>query len=129
MKKILFSLLLIFSVTLVQAQADSTLKQYTGKYKFPDGAPVPETTIYIDNGILMASSSNGTTELKKIETDVFEIVAYNGTATFKRTDGKVSSVQIQVGDLNIEGTKTELNLDEKLLANSYKLLDQKSKIH
>lgn len=108
MKKILFSSFLVFVVLIANAQADSTFKDYTGKYKFPDGSPVPETSIYIENGLLMASSSNGTTELKKIDTDVFEIVAYSGTATFKRTDGKVTSVQIQVGDLNMEGTKTEL---------------------
>lgn len=108
MKKIFLSLLIMLTATIVQAQADSTYKEYAGKYKFPDGSPVPETTIYIENGLLMASSSNGTTELKKVETDVFEIVAYGGTATFKRVDGKVKSVQILIGDLNLEGTKTEL---------------------
>jgi len=108
MKSIILFFLFTLTAFITEAQTDSTMKQYTGKYKFPDGAPVPETTIYIENGLLMASSSNGITELRKMDTDLFEIVAYGGTATFKRTEGKVTSVQIQVGDLNIEGTKTEL---------------------
>ena len=91
----------------VNAQTDS-LQQYTGKYKFPDGSPVTEITMTVENGLLMASSAMGSTEFKPTSTvDVFEIVAYGGTATFKRTEGKVTGVSIQVGDVNIEGTKTE----------------------
>ena len=91
----------------LNAQTDS-LQQYTGKYKFPDGSPVTEITLAIDNDVLMASSAMGSTEFRKTSTvDVFEVVAYGGTATFKRTEGKVTGVQILVGDVNIEGTKTE----------------------
>jgi hypothetical protein len=107
MKKIFLSILLTMGFYTVQAQADS-LKQYTGKYKFPEGSPTTEVTVTIENGLLMANSSIGTTELKPSGTaDVFEVVAYGGTATFKRKDGKVSGVQIQVNDLNMEGEKTE----------------------
>jgi hypothetical protein len=51
----------------------------------------------------------GNSELRKTETkDVFEIVSFAGTATFKRNaDGKVNGLQIQVEDVNMEGTKTE----------------------
>lgn len=107
MKKILFSLFATVAFLSVNAQTDS-LQQYTGKYKFPDGSPVAEITMTVDNGVLMAASAMGSTEFKPTSTaDVFEIVAYGGTATFKRTEGKVTGVSIQVGDVNIEGTKTE----------------------
>jgi hypothetical protein len=108
MKKLLLVLSLFLTGILVNAQTDSTLQPYTGKYKFPDGSPVTEITVAIENGLLMATSAMGSTELKKTQGDVFEIVAYGGTATFKRNqDTKVIGVQIQVGDLNMEGTKTE----------------------
>lgn len=91
----------------VNAQTDS-LQQYIGKYKFPDGSPVTEITLTVESGVLMGSSAMGSTEFKPTsDTDVFEIVAFGGTATFKRTEGKVTGVQILVGDVNIEGTKTE----------------------
>ncbi len=110
MKKILLSLLVIVSFLGANAQADTTLQKFTGKYKFPDGSPVTEVTVAVDKeGTLTASSAMGTTELKKTDTEnVFEVVAYSGLATFKKNaEGKVVSVQIVVGDLNIEGTKAE----------------------
>ncbi|MDZ4795456.1 MAG: hypothetical protein SGI83_14340 [Bacteroidota bacterium] len=107
MKKTFLSLFLLFVVFVVQAQTDS-LQKYTGKYKFPDGSPVTEIIVSVDNGLLMASSAMGSTEFKPTSTvDVFEVVAYGGTATFKRKEEKVVSLQILVGDVNMEGTKTE----------------------
>lgn len=107
MKKAFLSLFIVFGFLAANAQTDS-LQQYTGKYKFPDGSPVSEITTTVENGLLMASSPMGSTEFKPTSTpDVFEIVAYGGTATFKRKEGKVTGVQIQVGDVNIEGEKTE----------------------
>jgi hypothetical protein len=107
MKKVFLSLLVLLGFITVNAQTDS-LQQYTGKYKFPDGSPVAEITITVDNGLLMAASAMGSTEFKPTSTvDVFEIIAYGGTATFKRKEGKVTGVQILVGDVNIEGEKTE----------------------
>lgn len=50
----------------------------------------------------------GNSELRKTEGDTFEIVAFGGTAIFKRnTEGKITGVQLLVGDLNIKGAKTE----------------------
>jgi hypothetical protein len=110
MKKLLLSLLVIVSFHSANAQVDTTLQKFAGKYKFPDGSPVTEVTVVVDKeGTLTASSAMGTTELKKTDTEnVFEVVAYSGIATFKKNaEGKVVSVQIVVGDLNIEGTKAE----------------------
>ena len=107
MKKFIFLSVLFFAFAAVQAQTDS-LQQYTGKFKFPDGSPVTMVTVSLEAGVLTASSNLGSTELKKTEGDVFEVVTYGGTATFKRnTEGKISGVRIQVNDIDIEGTKTE----------------------
>ena len=89
------------------SQADS-LKEYTGKYKFPEGSAVLEVIVTIENGVLFATSSAGNSELKKIEKDIFEIVAFSGKAYFKRNnDAKLSGVRIEVEDVILEGTKSE----------------------
>ena len=107
MKYFLLSLMTMIGFLTVNAQTDS-LKQYTGTYKFPDGSPVTEITVTLDSTGLFANSAMGSSELKRTEGDVFEIVAYAGTATFKRNaDNKITGVHILVGDLNMEGTKTE----------------------
>jgi hypothetical protein len=109
MKKLFLSLLAVVSFLYVNAQEDTVLQKYTGKFKFPDGSPVTEINFTVDNGVLMGASAMGSSEFKKTDTEnVFEIVAYGGTATFKKNaEGKVTSVQILVGDVNIEGTKSE----------------------
>lgn len=88
-------------------QADS-LKEYTGKYKFPEGSAVPEVIVTIENGVLYATSAAGNSELKKIEKDVFEIVSFSGKAFFKRNEeAKLNGVRIEVEDLILEGKKSE----------------------
>ena len=117
MRKLLFTsaiLFFVFNTGIAQTPQD-TLQHYAGKYKFPEGSVVTELTVSVENGVLMASSPIGNAELKKMETDIFEIVGYGGTATFKRNgDGKVVTVQIVVGDINIEGQKTELLANTRL---------------
>ncbi len=120
MKKLFLGLLIAFSLTQLSAQdappppkapnapKDTTqLMEYTAKYKFPDGSPVTEITVVIENGILMAQTAMGNTEFKKTENkDVFEVVAYSGTATFKRNpDGKIVGLVIQVNNIEMEGVR------------------------
>lgn len=107
MRKLFILSLLIVSSFGLKAQTDS-LQQYVGKYKFPEGSVVAEITVTVENGVLMAGSPMGASELKKTDVDVFEIVNFGGTATFKRnTEGKVISVRVQVSDVDMEGTKQE----------------------
>ena len=107
MKKCFLFLLIMMGYLSVHAQTDS-LKQYTGTYKFPDGSVVTEITVSLDSTVLTANSAMGSSELKKSQGDVFEIVAYGGLATFKRNaENKIAGVLIQVGDITMEGTKTE----------------------
>lgn len=109
MKKILFSLLVLLAFSSVKAQTDSTLQEFTGKFKYPEGTPFAEITVAIDNGILMGTSSLGSSEFKKTDTkDVFDIVAYSGVATYKRNaEGKITSLRIQVQDIDVEGSKSD----------------------
>lgn len=114
MRKITLSLLASLAFLFVAAQQDTTLQQYTGKYVFKEGSAVPDMTVTLgENGVLVASSVQGSSELKRTEGDVFQVVAYNGVCTFKRTDaGKVSWVKVEVGDIVLEGTKQESNLPQ-----------------
>jgi hypothetical protein len=109
MKKFFLLLLAITGFVTIQAQQTpptDPLLEYTGKYKFPEGSAVTEITVALENGVLYASSAQGNSELKKIEKDVFEIVAYSGKATFKRDEKeKLNGVKIEVEDLILEGTK------------------------
>lgn len=110
MKKLLFLALTVFvfnSINARNAPADS-LQEYTGKYKFPEGTPFSEVIITLQNGTLTATSETGSSDLKRREGDTFDIVAYNGTAIFKRNEAKkINKVQLQVHDLDVEGDKTE----------------------
>lgn len=105
---IIFAVSMTFAVSAQGASAEDTLKQYTGKYKFPEGSEVTEVTITLDSGHLVASSAQGSSELRLTSGDVFEVVAYGGTATFKRNDkNKVIGVRLVVESLDIEGVKDE----------------------
>jgi hypothetical protein len=111
MKKLLL-LLFAMSGTLIltaqQTPKTDPLAEYIGKYKFPEGSEVTEIRIVVENGSLWAKSDKGDSELKRIEKDTFEVVTYTGTATFKRDEkGKVNGLHIAVGDLIMDGTRTE----------------------
>ena len=117
MKFIILSFVMACCFTVANAQSTpgiktvqtDSLQEYTGKYRFPDGSPVTEIGVIVENGILTATSPMGNSELKKTDTkDVYEIVAYGGTATFKRTpEGKITTLLIQVQDVTMEGTRSE----------------------
>src|SRR5689334_6875908 len=106
MKKIFLGFFLMLTLSVVNAQTDS-LQQYTGKYKFPDGSPVTEITVVLENGTLTGSSPMGSSEFRITDTkDVFDIVAYSGTATFRRgDDGKIKTMRVQVQDIDMEGAR------------------------
>jgi hypothetical protein len=110
MRKYYLLLLAITTFTVLNAQQapGDSLQEYTGKYKFPEGSAVTEVIVTFENGILSASSSQGSSELKKIDKDIFEVVAYSGKATFKRNEqAKLKGVVIEIEDLILEGTKEE----------------------
>ncbi len=99
-------------ISVAQAQQtppkDSTLKQFVGKYVFPDGSVVAEVTVAIEDTTLTMSSSAGTTLLEKKGEDLYIIVQYQGTAKFNRdANKKVIGVSIDAMGYQLEGTKTD----------------------
>lgn len=107
MKSIILTTLLIFGLLTVHGQSDS-LRVYTGKYKFNAGSPINEISVIIENGTLMITSVMGGSELRKESGDVFVIVAYSGTATFRRNaDNQVVGILIEVQDIKMEGSRSE----------------------
>ncbi len=111
MKTPLLIIIAVCCFSLLDAQSPSpadSLKEYAGKYKFPDGSPFPEVTVVFENGTLSASSVAGTAELKRREKDTFDILSYGGVATFIRNDEKkIVKLHVQINDLDVEGEKTE----------------------
>ena len=110
MKRISVTLLGLLAVFMVNAQTSPTdsLQHYVGKYKFPAGSAVEEVNVTVDKDMLYISSTMGSSELKKINGDVFELVAYQGLTTFKRSpEGKVNAIRIEVGETLLEGPKSE----------------------
>lgn len=112
MKKLLFSLLLIIGFSFVSsAQQDTTLAQYAGKYKFPDGSVVTEVVVTFENGALMMGSSAGNSALEKESEDLYVIVAFQGKALFKRdANKKIIGVSINAMGYQLEGTKESINM-------------------
>lgn len=110
-KMILFSLLFLGISFAASAQTDSTMKDFVGKFKFPEGSPVNEIVVSLENGALSMTSSVGTSPLEKTAEDVFTITQFQGTATFKRNEAKkVIGVSINAMGYSLEGTKEENTL-------------------
>lgn len=109
MKKLMMICLMLGTVALVHAQdKDSTLQDFVGKYKFPDGSIVPEVTVSVEGAGLVMGSSIGNSALVKIGDDLFSITAYDGSAQFKRdANKKVIGVSINAGGYALEGTKSD----------------------
>ncbi len=111
MKKLLFLSLAVCFFSVVSAQQkDSTLQQYVGKYKFPDGSVVAEVEVTLEGGALSMASSAGVSPLEKQGEDLYAITQFQGTAKFNRNaDKKVIGVSINAMGYTLEGTKMETN--------------------
>lgn len=109
MKKLLMICLVLATALFVNAQEkDSTLQDFIGKYKFPEGSVVTEVTVSMEGEGLVMGSSIGTSALVKMGEDLFSITAYDGSAQFKRdANKKVIGVSINAGGYALEGTKSE----------------------
>ena len=106
--------------------SDSTLKQYTGTYKFPEGSVVAEISVIIDGGGLVMTAPVGSSPLEKREEDLFFIVQFQGTAKFNRdASRKVTGVTINAMGYVLEGTRTESGLVWVIRRNSEATLPEK----
>lgn len=108
MKKILLLSTLLLGVFIsIQAQ-DSTLTQFTGKFKFGEGSPVQEVVISADNGALVAGSAMGSFVLQKTGEDQFFIAEFQAPVVFKRdSNKKVVGLTINANGMVLEAVKVE----------------------
>ena len=117
MKKILLLSTLLLGVFIsIQAQ-DTTLTQFTGKFKFAEGSPVQEVVINADNGALVAVSAMGTFVLQKTGEDQFFIAEFQAPVVYKRdSNKKVVGLTINVSGMVLEAVKVEAAsfVDEKM---------------
>jgi hypothetical protein len=105
MRKILVLFFLSLCSYVAFAQ-DSTLNEYKGVYKFPEGSATSQVEISIQDGALFANSTIGSAAFSKVSKDTFSIPDHNGMAFFYRnTEGKVNKIKIEVADLLLEGDK------------------------
>ena len=106
MKRLFLSLLAVIFFVALHAQ-DSTLKQYTGKYIFPDGSVVTEIDVTLDSsGVLSSNTAVGSSVLEKLGVDSFSVVSFQGVAVFKRDAGKkITGVVIDAMGYHLEGVK------------------------
>ena len=130
MKKFILVLSMLFFSTAAFSQEvpvpDSSLQQYTGKYKFPEGSVVAEISVMIDGGGLVMTAPVGSSPLEKREEDVFFIVQFQGTAKFNRdASRKVNGVTINAMGYVLEGSRTEGGLVWVIRRNSAALLSEK----
>jgi hypothetical protein len=97
---------LVFLCSHAALAQDSTLNEYRGVYKFPEGSATPQVEISVRDGALFASSTLGSAPFSKLGKDSFSIPDHNGMAFFYRNaEGKVNRVKIEVADLVLEGDK------------------------
>jgi hypothetical protein len=110
MMKKLFLFFLFFAI-ISTINAQDSLQQYTGKYVFPDGAPVPEVEVTLTDSALAMGSVAGNSALTALGIDSFLIVEFSGTAVFKRAeDNKVNTVHIEAAGYVLDGKKQETGL-------------------
>ena len=135
MRGLVFSFFLTICFAYVQAQADTSLKQYTGVYKFPEGSVVPTVEVTIENGSLTASSAQGSSPLERISKDTFNLVTYSGKVYFLRNaESKIDSIRIEVQDVILEGKKDSSTIGgiiEELILKTekyYYCVNEKSRI-
>jgi hypothetical protein len=118
MKKILLLSTLLLGVFIsIQAQ-DTTLTQFTGKFKFAEGSPVQEVVINADNGALVAVSAMGTFVLQKTGEDQFFIAEFQAPVVYKRdSNKKVVGLAINANGMVLEAVKVEAAsfVDEMML--------------
>ena len=118
MKKILLlSTLLLGVFVSIQAQ-DSTLTQFTGKFKFAEGSPVQEVVITVDNGALIIGSAMGSSVLQKTGEDQYLITDFQAALIYKRNnDKKIVGLTINANGMVLEAVKVEAAsfVDEKMV--------------
>lgn len=104
--KYVFSLIVGLAFFTVAAQAQDTLQQYTGKYKFAAGSPVADVEVVLQDGALIMNSTAGASPMTLVKNDEFTLTAVNGIAIFNRSpERKIIGVHIEAMGYVMDGTK------------------------
>jgi hypothetical protein len=107
MKKILLMAVILMGVMATANAQTSPLKDYLGKYVFPEGSPVTEVTITAEDTVLTASSAMGAYALEKKGVDTFYLAAFDAPVIFKRgADNAVESLTIVVQGMELTARKS-----------------------
>lgn len=110
MNKLITTFCCLLAVFFASAQSDTAWRQYAGTYKFPDGSVVSQVVVTLEDTVLNMSSDAGSSPLNKIGVDSFEIVRFNGTASFKRNGSKtITGVHIEAMGYVLDGEKQSNN--------------------
>ena len=106
MKKILLMAVTLVGVIATANAQTSPLKDYLGKYVFPEGSPVTEVTLTIEDTVLTINSAMGATALEKKGVDTFYLAAYDAPIIFKRgANNEVETLTIIVQGMELTATK------------------------
>ena len=106
MKKILLMAAILVGVIDTANAQTSPLKDYLGKYVFPEGSPVTEVTLTIEDTVLTINSAMGATALEKKGVDTFYLAAYDAPIIFKRgANNEVETLTIIVQGMELTATK------------------------
>ena len=107
MKKIFLMAVILMGVFASVNAQSSNLKDYLGKYVFPEGSPVTEVTLTADDSVLVINSAMGSTPLEKKGVDTFYLSAYDAPIIFKRSAGnEVETLTIIVQGMELVAKKT-----------------------
>ena len=106
MKKIFLMAVILMGVIATANAQTSPLKDYLGKYVFPEGSPVTEVTITAEDTVLTINSAMGATALEKKGVDTFYLAAYDAPIIFKRgANNEVETLTIIVQGMELTATK------------------------
>jgi len=107
MKKIILMAVILMGVFASVNAQTSNLKDYLGKYVFPEGSPVTEVTLTIEDTVLTINSAMGATALEKKGVDTFYLAAYDAPIIFKRgSNNSVETLTIIVQGMELTAQKS-----------------------
>ena len=102
MKKIFLMAVILMGVFASVNAQTSNLKDSLGKYVFPEGSPVTEVTLTVEDTVLTINSAMGATALEKKGVDTFYLAAYDAPIIFKRgADNSVETLTIIVQGMEL----------------------------
>ena len=108
MKRFFVMALFVCAGIAASAQSkDAPLKEYVGKYTFPEGSFVTAAEITLADTVLSVSSLQGGSPLERRGKDTFALTAFEGGMMYfyRNASGQVAKIKVTVDDILLEGSK------------------------